>query len=158
MFFQILFLIESSKGLRSVCQFKTVLLIPILPWFMKVNVIWHVIWKVIKCHKMPFFDILWRMEIFITLTKHGNIGIKWTVSMITIDIWTIKIFLDYNFLQKMDILILTPFFFVFGLKSLCIRNMARAGWIEATELHSIGKIWLARNLVFLTHPTVRILN
>ena len=57
----ILFLANDFKAYRSISLIKTVLLIPILSYFMTFYAIWHMSYNVIKCHKMAFYDILWQM-------------------------------------------------------------------------------------------------
>ena len=37
-----------------------------------------------------------------------------------------------------------------------VKIFAFSNYTIPTELHSIGKIWLARNLVFLTHPNLAV--
>ena len=57
----ILFLANHSKYFRSISLINTVLLIPILAYFMTLCVIWHLSWNVIKWQKMAFYDILWHV-------------------------------------------------------------------------------------------------
>ena len=62
---------------------KTVLLIPILPWFvtfMSLDI----------CHKLSFYDILWHMSCDINVINHSNMGIKRTVLISIVDIFGAK--------------------------------------------------------------------
>ena len=57
----ILLLATDSRACCSISLIKTVLLIPILSYFMTFYAIWHKSYNVIKCHESAFYGILWQM-------------------------------------------------------------------------------------------------
>ena len=103
--------------------------------FHNIDKIWHYGYQMNRLNNynwyMKYENIFW-IEFF---TKNGNFAFD----PIFLCIWAeIPLYLKYGE-SRVDLSSKVKFF-------------AFSHYTIPTELHSIGKIWLARNLVFLTHP------